>query len=98
VRPTAQRLPRGHILPSSIATIGQATPIVVRWNEDRRSSQYWTVVCGKHRIAAMKTLGRTHIAAIGFAGDDRSAALAAIAENLHRPNLDLLEKAEQIAL
>jgi len=76
----------------SMSTIGQTTPIHVRRVADRV-----VLVAGRHRLEAAKQLGWHSIDAIMMQGDGIDARLWTIAENLHRADLTLLERAEQEA-
>jgi len=66
-------------LKESISRIGLKTPISVR-----SSAQGWTVVAGRHRLAACIELGINQIAVVAETGSELEARLWEIAENLHR--------------
>jgi ParB-like chromosome segregation protein Spo0J len=76
----------------SIAAVGLKTPITVR-REDRR----WKLVVGLHRLVAARRLGWHEIQAVIMVGSERDARLWEIAENLHRAELTVLERAEHVA-
>jgi ParB-like chromosome segregation protein Spo0J len=77
-------------LAESIRVIGLRTPISVR-----RVNDEIRLVAGAYRLRAAKRLGRKTIDAI-FVGKKRTARLWSIAENLHRAELTVLERAQQI--
>ena len=79
-------------LKESISRIGLKTPISVR-----SSAQGWTVVAGRHRLAACIELGINQIAVVAETGSELEARLWEIAENLHRAELTALERAEHIS-
>ena len=77
---------------SSIKRLGLQHPITVR----RRGTDF-ILIAGRHRLEAFKRLGRRGIMAnvVSVVGDQ--ARLWEISENLHRADLNALERAEQIA-
>jgi ParB-like chromosome segregation protein Spo0J len=79
-------------LVKSIQLIGlQSMPTVVE-----RDGRYM-LVAGRHRVEAMRVIGKDSIP-VGVADfDDIEARLWAISENLHRNELSALERAEQVA-
>jgi ParB family transcriptional regulator, chromosome partitioning protein len=79
-------------LAASIQLIGMLSPIGVRMVNTRPRLVY-----GRHRLAAARSLGWTEIECRVLEADDRRARMAEIAENLHRAELTLLERSEQIA-
>ena len=79
-------------LKESISSIGLKTPISVR-----SSGQGWTLVAGRHRLAACIELGINQIAVVAETGSELEARLWEIAENLHRAELTALERAEHIS-
>src|SRR5215471_11795575 len=79
-------------LERSIAAIGLQTPITIRHTEGKP-----ILIAGGHRLQAVKNLGWTEIPVREFDGDDRAARMWEIAENLHRAELTVLERDEQIA-
>src|SRR5215471_5458965 len=79
-------------LERSIAAIGLQTPITIRHTEGKP-----ILIAGGHRLQAVKNLGWTEIPVREFDGDDRAARMWEIAENLHRAELTVLERSEQLA-
>jgi len=79
-------------LKESISSIGLKTPISVRSSE-----QGWTLVAGRHRLAACIELGINQIPVVAETGSELEARLWEIAENLHRTELTVLERAEHIS-
>jgi ParB family chromosome partitioning protein len=80
-------------LAESMAKIGLLTPITIRANRDGEL----VLVAGGHRLAAALKLGWKEIDCIEFDGDEIDAELWEIAENLHRADLTVLQRSEQIA-
>ena len=79
-------------LAKSIRLIGlQSMPTVVE-----RDGRYM-LVAGRHRVEAMRVIGKDPIPVRIADFDDVEAQLWAICENLHRNELSALERAEQIA-
>jgi ParB-like chromosome segregation protein Spo0J len=76
----------------SMATIGLKTPITVR-----RDGVRWKLVVGVHRLEAARRLEWHEIQAVIMVGSERDARLWEIAENLHRAELTVLERAEHVA-
>jgi ParB family chromosome partitioning protein len=74
-------------LEASIERHGLLQPILVRRGE---GGQGWELVAGQRRLAAVKALGRTTIAAIVTTGDPGEVALV---ENLQRQELDPFDTA-----
>ena len=81
------------VLAASISKIGLRTPITIRSNSDDMA----VLVAGAHRLAAVKSLGWKKIDCIVLDCDETQAELWEIAENLHRAELSVIERAEQIA-
>jgi hypothetical protein len=81
------------LIADSIAAVGQLNPITVR-----RAGDVFQLIAGSHRYAAVDSLGLLEIEAIIVETDDVSAEMMMIAENLHRAELTVLERDEQIAL
>lgn len=79
-------------LAASISAIGLLEPLVVRPNDDG-----FEVVCGARRLAAATKAGLTEVACTVKEMDDRAFLEAALAENLQRENLTVLEEAEAYA-
>jgi ParB family transcriptional regulator, chromosome partitioning protein len=76
----------------SIQLIGlQSMPTVVE-----RNGRY-VLVAGRHRVEAMRVIGKDPIPVRIADFDDIEARLWAISENLHRNELSALERAEQVA-
>lgn len=89
-------------LMKSIIDIGLQTPITVRVLPEmevngRKESDVPVLVAGAHRLEAVKRLGSDFIDAYVFEGDERDARMWEIAENLHRADLTVLERSEQVA-
>lgn len=78
-------------LAESIEQIGLRHPITVR----EKNGKY-QLIAGRHRLEACRKLGREHVPAIIVKMTNDEARLWEIAENLHRANLNNIEKAEQI--
>jgi ParB-like chromosome segregation protein Spo0J len=74
------------------SAIGLTTPITIR-----REGQRWKLVAGLHRLEAARRLGWHEIQAVIMVGSEREARLWEIAENLHRADLTVLERAEHLA-
>jgi uncharacterized ParB-like nuclease family protein len=77
----------------SIAEIGQMNPITVTPRKDGK----FDLVNGNHRLAAKKSLGSNEIRAQIVEGDKTEVRLWAIADDLHRAGLTVLQEAERIA-
>jgi ParB/RepB/Spo0J family partition protein len=78
-------------LVSSIRMIGlQTLPTVVE-----RNGRYM-LVAGRHRVEALRVIGKDPVPVRIVDFDDRDARLWAISENLHRNELTALERAEQV--
>jgi ParB/RepB/Spo0J family partition protein len=79
---------------SSIDLIGLQLPVSVVDDGD----EHFRVISGRHRLAAVRSLGRVEIDAMVYRGlSDTDVRLAEIVENLHRAELTQLQRAEQIA-
>jgi ParB/RepB/Spo0J family partition protein len=90
------------VLAESMKLIGLQSPVAVRYVANRQNTAYgsddsYVLVAGGHRLAAAKLLGWVKIETFGVTGDDASARLLEISENLHRADLTKLERDEQIA-
>lgn len=86
-------------LASSMARIGLRTPVAARpvsTIRDGKPAAAYEIVAGRHRIAAARKLGWTEIEATVIE-DETDARLWEIAENLHRADLTVAERAECIA-
>src|SRR5690349_8168778 len=79
-------------LADSMSKIGLRTPITIRSNNDSMI----LLVAGAHRLEAAKSLGWEKIDCIVLDCDEVDAELWEIAENLHRAELTVLERGEQI--
>jgi hypothetical protein len=77
----------------SINLIGLGVPITVRYDEQGKP----VVLAGVHRVEAAKSLNWETIQCIVFEGSDIDARLWTIAENLHRLELTVLERSEEVA-
>ena len=75
-------------LAESIAAHGLLQPVVVRRVKDR-----YELVAGERRLQAAKRAGWTSVPVSVIEADDRQTAELAIVENLHRKDLNALEKA-----
>ena len=75
-------------LAESIAAHGLLQPVVVRRVKDR-----YELVAGERRLQAAKRAGWTDVPVNIIEADDRQTAELAIIENLHRKDLNPLEKA-----
>lgn len=74
----------------SFKEAGQITPVEVR----KTGADIYVLVAGAHRIAAARRLGQTTIRAVLFSGDDDTARLREIDENLYRRELSPFDQAE----
>jgi ParB-like chromosome segregation protein Spo0J len=79
-------------LAKSIKDIGLQYPISVLANAGR-----FRLVAGRHRLEAFRALNEETIPANVVKMDDRDARMWEIAENLHRAELTVAQRAEQIA-
>ena len=77
---------------ASVEAIGLQHPVTVR--NDGRS---YCLIAGRHRLEALRSLGKDRIPANVVKMDDDEARMWEISENLHRAELTALERAEQIA-
>ena len=75
-------------LSESISAHGLLQPVVVRKVDDR-----FQLVAGERRLRAAQQAGMTAVPVNVVAADDRASAELAIVENLHRKDLNPLEKA-----
>jgi ParB family chromosome partitioning protein len=81
-------------LAESIGRLGLLSPILVRVFKEEDEMVH--LIAGRHRLEAAKRLGWNLIDAFCFTGDDAEARMREIAENLHRSELTVLERSEQI--
>lgn len=85
-------------LAGSLTAIGLRQPITVRWCDRIEDADGgYALVVGRHRLEAAKRLGWTWIDAIVTDWDETDARLWEIAENLHRAELTVQQRSEQIA-
>ena len=89
-------------LVASFSDIGLRSPIHVRvldrLEENGRIIEGVPIlIAGRHRLEAARRLGWTEIDAYVLDGDERDARLWEIAENLHRAELSVQERADHIA-
>lgn len=84
-------------LMESISKIGLQNPPIIRWGKDADGYDEAVLVTGRHRVEACKRLGTLNIVCLEFEGDETDARLWEIAENLHRAELTVQERAEHIA-
>ncbi len=85
-------------LMESIQKIGQQCPITVRW--EHAPDQYGDcgeliLIAGRHRLEACRRLG-IDVNCVVFYGTEAEARMWEIAENLHRAELTVRERAEHI--
>src|SRR5262249_21228880 len=78
------------VLANSMAKIGLKTPISVRLKKDGPG-----LVAGHHRLEAAKRLKWKKIDCFIVNGDKIDTQLWTIAENLHRAELDAIERADR---
>lgn len=87
-------------LADSIEELGLLNPITVVKDPDNYLGQSYTMVAGRHRLAAVQKLGWDEVDAIILdcePTDTRTRRLAEIAENLHRKELTKLERSKLVA-
>lgn len=80
-------------LAKSIAAIGLQTPITARIDPDE---QDYILVAGRHRLEAVKSLGHDRIDCQLVEWTEDQARLWEISENLHRAELTVQQRADQI--
>jgi hypothetical protein len=87
-------------LMESISVLGLQQPITVRVIKRRRNwktaKREYALVSGFHRLEAKKRLGASAIACFIFEGDERTARMSEISENLHRAEQTPFEDDEQM--
>ena len=88
-RPLVEKKVR--MLADSIKAIGLNTPPSVR-----PSKKGPILVTGHHRVEAAKSLGLNHIDCFVMRGDKIERRLWSVAENLHRADLNKLQRAELV--
>lgn len=79
-------------LAASMRVIGQLQPITVY-----EQAGYPHLIAGRHRLEAAEFLGWDDIEAVFVTGDEIDRRLREISENLHRAELTVQERAEQVA-
>ena len=88
-------------LAASISILGLQSPITVRLlKRDRgwgKTETELVLVCGLHRLEAMKQLGKKTIPCVVMTGGKRIARMLEISENLHRADPTPLEHDELVA-
>lgn len=77
------------IIADSMTKIGLKTPITVRAGKKGPA-----LITGLHRLEAAKSLGWRHIDCFVMKGDKTERQLWTLAENLHRADLTVLQRAE----
>jgi ParB family chromosome partitioning protein len=80
----------------SIREIGIKSPIQVRTIERGSGGREIRLVAGLHRLEAARQLG-IKVPAIEFDGDEIAALMWEIAENLHRAELSVQDRADHVA-
>lgn len=83
-------------LASSIASLGLQNPVTARWVECENGPDL-VLVAGRHRLAAAAMLGLPTVPCRILDMNDFEARLWEIAENLHRHELTVQERADHIA-
>jgi ParB/RepB/Spo0J family partition protein len=78
-------------LAESIAKIGLRHPITVR-----RKGDDYVLIAGLHRLEAFRRLGEEHIPCLITSMSKAEARMWEIAENLHRAELTVQERADQL--
>lgn len=81
-------------LAASIDRSGLMQPLVVR---STGNTGTWELVAGERRFRAMKFLGRDRVPVIALDVDDQAAAELALIENVHREDLNPIERARGLA-
>jgi ParB-like chromosome segregation protein Spo0J len=84
-------------LMESIRRIGLCEPPTIRVEPTEEGSERGILVAGLHRVEACKRLGLIAINCFEFKGGAVETRLWEIAENLHRAELTVQERAEHIA-
>lgn len=95
-------LVRVETLKKSIDQLGLRTPVTVRVVPEMvvkgiATSEVPVLVAGLHRLRAFEALGRSQIPAFVEAGGELDARMWEIAENLHRAELTVAERAHHVA-
>lgn len=81
-------------LAGSIERSGLMQPLVVR---STGNAGTWELVAGERRFRAMQSLGRDQVPVIALEVDDQAAAELALIENVHREDLNPIERARGLA-
>ena len=81
-------------LAGSIERSGLMQPLVVR---STGNTGAWELVAGERRFRAMQSLGRDQVPVIALEVDDQAAAELALIENVHREDLNPIERARGLA-
>lgn len=84
-------------LMASIQRLGLRQPPTIRIEVDGRGRETAILVAGLHRVEACRRLGLEVIDCWKFHGDETDARLWEIAENLHRAELTVQERADHVA-
>ncbi len=79
-------------LVASIRTIGLQVPLTVIERDGR-----YLLIAGRHRLEALRVIGEERVPARVVDFDDVEARLWTISENLHRTELTVIQRSEQIA-
>jgi len=80
------------VISGSIAEYGLMNPITVRATPRARAGSY-TLIAGLHRLRATELLALDTIDCFVLKADQRNAQLLEIAENLHRNELSVIDRA-----
>lgn len=81
-----------HVISGSIAEYGLMNPITVRSTPRAKAGSY-TLIAGLHRLKAVELLARPLIDCFVLKADQADAQLLEIAENLHRNELSVIDRA-----
>lgn len=84
-------------LAKSFKLSSQLEPILVRRLKRREHGKRYVLVAGAHRLEALKYIGAEKADCILVKGNETQARLAALAENLWRQNLTVLQRSELLA-
>lgn len=89
-------------LAESIREVGLLNPPAVRFVESMlfdgvEEFNVPVLIAGHHRILALQSIGRLSVECEVYTVDERHAELMEISENLHRAELSVLERSEQVA-
>jgi len=78
-------------LKNSILAYGVIQPLTVR-----KKDEGYELVAGERRLRAARSAGLLHVPCIIIDVDEVDSAIIALAENIHRQDLDFIEEAESI--